>query len=327
MPKVKSFGAIDVGHFDKIAHDHPELKPDQIKTSTNSTLARGQMTVTQVRDGVMVMRGSLRGLRDTVIDNDALPGILVEARLAGDSSSHSVEGTAKSVTMSAGQGHILGVRHPARWCVSLPAQEEFEAVSLRFPSEFLARVGSLHPEVARRMQRTLDNEDFHLVDLNTSLKQISRELLETPEGSDFSKVRIEALALSMLAHMYELVDGPDQNESLRSASVMPLVEAFVGRSAPRIWTAKAIADALGLSPTKIKRACVAERGKPIGTYLAELRLEAAKAMLAGPLSILEIARAAGYGSAEALSKAFLRRYGVTPNGYRDEVRRMDSKLV
>ncbi|MEM9062779.1 MAG: AraC family transcriptional regulator [Pseudomonadota bacterium] len=327
MARQQSFGAISPDSIAELAEEHPEVPTEFNIKPSSAVLARGDMNIFMLRDDVKIMRGRLRGLRNTVVGSTAEPGLHIEARLSGTSSSRSVEGKPINLEMLPGHGHILGLRAPVSWQVHVPAQEAMEVASVRFPQKFIANIRGTTPGIARRMQETIAGDQLHMVELNTELLQMTREILELTEHSGFNAMRIESLALSMLAAMYELVDNNAGPFESPSSSVMSLVENLIESSAPRIWTIKALGDELGLSMAKIKRAAIAEEGISIGAYLSQKRLEAARTMLARPLSIAEIAVATGYGTTEAFSKAFFNKFGVSPTGYREELRQTDSALI
>ena len=78
-----------------------------------------------------------------------------------------------------------------------------------------------------------------------------------------------------------------------------------------------IARATGLSRYYLCRVFGEQTGNTLAAYVRSRRLaEAAKALLAGAPSILDVALGAGYGSHEAFTRAFRAEFGCTP----DEVR-------
>jgi AraC family transcriptional regulator len=78
-----------------------------------------------------------------------------------------------------------------------------------------------------------------------------------------------------------------------------------------------IARATGLSRYYICRVFGEQTGSTLAAYVRSRRLaEAAKALLAGAPSILDVALGAGYGSHEAFTRAFRAEFGCTPEGVR-----------
>jgi transcriptional regulator GlxA family with amidase domain len=79
----------------------------------------------------------------------------------------------------------------------------------------------------------------------------------------------------------------------------------------------ALAAAANLSPRQFTRAFTAEVGVPPGRYVDRVRLETARRLLEDTADgIAEVARAAGYGTPEAMRRAFLNALGVSPAEYR-----------
>jgi transcriptional regulator GlxA family with amidase domain len=80
----------------------------------------------------------------------------------------------------------------------------------------------------------------------------------------------------------------------------------------------ALARRANLSPRQFSRAFAAEVGTPPGRYVDGVRLEAARRLLEESGSgVEEIARACGYGTPEAMRRAFVRELGVGPADYRE----------
>ncbi|MER6349421.1 AraC family transcriptional regulator [Streptomyces sp. NPDC001595] len=84
------------------------------------------------------------------------------------------------------------------------------------------------------------------------------------------------------------------------------------------WTVAALAAETGVSRAALARRFTDLVGEPPMTYLTGWRLALAADRLRDTDDTLEaIARQVGYGSAFALSSAFKRVYGVSPQGHRD----------
>lgn len=79
----------------------------------------------------------------------------------------------------------------------------------------------------------------------------------------------------------------------------------------------ALAAAAHLSPRQFTRAFTAETGVPPGRYVDRVRLETARRRLEDTSDgVAEVARASGYGTPEALRRAFIQALGVSPAEYR-----------
>jgi transcriptional regulator GlxA family with amidase domain len=83
----------------------------------------------------------------------------------------------------------------------------------------------------------------------------------------------------------------------------------------------ALAGRAGLSERSFARAFRAEVGQTPAAYVEALRVERARALLEDGAQSLElVARATGFSSPEILRRAFHRRLGVSPAGYRERFR-------
>ena len=79
----------------------------------------------------------------------------------------------------------------------------------------------------------------------------------------------------------------------------------------------ALAAAANLSPRQFSRAFTAETGVPPGRYVDRVRLETARRLLEDTADgVAEVARRSGYGTPEAMRRAFLQALDVSPAEYR-----------
>ncbi|MFE5142651.1 GlxA family transcriptional regulator [Streptomyces fagopyri] len=84
---------------------------------------------------------------------------------------------------------------------------------------------------------------------------------------------------------------------------------------------EALAARAGLSPRHFARAFQSETGVTPGRYVDRVRLEHARRLLEDtPDGVAEISRACGYGTPEAMRRAFLRALGAAPAEYRRRFR-------
>ncbi|WP_103380481.1 GlxA family transcriptional regulator [Pseudonocardia dioxanivorans] len=78
-----------------------------------------------------------------------------------------------------------------------------------------------------------------------------------------------------------------------------------------------LARRVGMSERHFSREFTREHGSPPGGYVEQVRVEAARGFLeTGSAPVAAVAARAGFGSAESMRKAFLRRVGVAPDHYR-----------
>lgn len=93
---------------------------------------------------------------------------------------------------------------------------------------------------------------------------------------------------------------------------------FIESNLSKDITLDDVADACGVSRFHMCRGFVAATGYSVIEYLRGRRLtEAARQLVAGAPSILDVAFDAGYGSHEAFTRAFRECFGRTPEAVRD----------
>src|ERR1700722_11723931 len=98
--------------------------------------------------------------------------------------------------------------------------------------------------------------------------------------------------------------------------ILPLL-GFAAAHLDEDVSLRVLAERAGLSPFHLHRVFSAVAGETPKQYTLRLRLGRAAAMLlTGEDSVLSVALACGFQSHEAFSRAFRRRFGMTPRAYR-----------
>jgi transcriptional regulator GlxA family with amidase domain len=105
---------------------------------------------------------------------------------------------------------------------------------------------------------------------------------------------------------------------IQSAQRAPLrvMQQWITEHPEADLTVQALADKAGLSPRHFARVFAAETGVSPGKHVAAVRLEAARRLLEDRAGVEQTARACGYGTPEAMRRAFVRTLGVSPASYR-----------
>jgi AraC-like DNA-binding protein len=114
--------------------------------------------------------------------------------------------------------------------------------------------------------------------------------------------------------------------SLGDAAVPPaaLADARIGRvlaglheDPARAWTVRSLAEEAVMSRSSFSQRFRVLVGQPPMRYLTELRLaRAARLLRSTDATVADVARSVGYGSEDALSRAFKHRFGEAPSAYR-----------
>jgi AraC family transcriptional regulator of arabinose operon len=85
-----------------------------------------------------------------------------------------------------------------------------------------------------------------------------------------------------------------------------------------------ITDYVGISRTYLSQIFQKELGLSIQTFLIDYRLhKAANLLLSTSLSVSDVAVNVGYDDALAFSKAFKKKFGISPKNYRSQSQKMD----
>jgi transcriptional regulator GlxA family with amidase domain len=134
-----------------------------------------------------------------------------------------------------------------------------------------------------------------------------------------------AAALAVARHLVVFLRRPG-NQAQFSAQLAaqvaqrdPLreVQRWITEHPDADLSVETLAQRAHLSPRQFARAFAAEVGVPPGRYVDQVRLEAARRRLEDTGdSITETARACGYGTPEAMRRAFLRVLSLSPAEYR-----------
>jgi transcriptional regulator GlxA family with amidase domain len=132
-----------------------------------------------------------------------------------------------------------------------------------------------------------------------------------------------ALAIARGLVMFLRRPGDQQQFSAQlaaqTASRDPLrtVQQLIAEQPAADLSVAALAAVANLSPRQFSRAFTREVGVPPGRYVDRVRLETARRLLAETGGgIAEVARQAGYGTPEAMRRAFIQALGVGPADYR-----------
>jgi len=146
-------------------------------------------------------------------------------------------------------------------------------------------------------------------------------LLEDDHGRD--------TALAVARHLVVFLRRPGSQSQFsaqlqaQTAIRKPLrhVQQWITEHPGETLTVESLALRASLSPRQFARAFTAEVGVTPGRYVDQVRIEAARRRLEDTADgIEEAARACGYGTTEAMRRAFIKTLGVSPAEYRRRFR-------
>lgn len=109
-------------------------------------------------------------------------------------------------------------------------------------------------------------------------------------------------------------------QAARQGPIQKVQQLVFGQPTANLSLA-ALAHHAGTSQRNLSRLFRQETGMTVGAYVEATRLDLARRLLeAGDLPLKSVATGSGFGTAEALRRAFVRRLGVTPVEYRARFR-------
>ena len=224
------------------------------------------------------------------------------------------------------------VIHPDQRCTTLDGDEvEMDYLGVRTwgndaagPTEMLIGTYRLSGEVSSRMMAALpnlivlaeDDWDSRLIPLLRS--EVDRDL----PGQEVVLDRL--LDLVLIAILRAWLDRPDSGApGWYNAQTDPVVGKalrLMYDDPSEQWTVASLATTVGVSRAALARRFQELVGEPPMAYLTSWRLTLAADLLREPdMTIGAVARQVGYGSAFALSAAFKRVRGISPQEHRRRV--------
>lgn len=134
-----------------------------------------------------------------------------------------------------------------------------------------------------------------------------------PETSDASALRAEELLSALLARMTRRRNVAASGQATPAA--LAIVRALIDDDPAAPVTLADLACASGLSRFQVLRGFVKTTGLTPHAYLVQRRVDAARRMIAQGMPLAETAVASGFADQSHMTRAFVRRYGITPGAF------------
>jgi AraC-like DNA-binding protein len=154
--------------------------------------------------------------------------------------------------------------------------------------------------------------------LEVARRMLVFEMQSPSQGSAVMVARI--LDLIFIQILRTWAAGTDAEPNWLAGALDPQTApalSAIHRDPSHDWTVEDLARACNLSRSAFAARFLAHVGRPPGTYLAHVRLDAAAGLLRDtPLPVALIAKNVGYSSEAAFSRAFKNRYGTPPARWR-----------
>ncbi|MEO3859136.1 AraC family transcriptional regulator [Acrocarpospora sp. B8E8] len=218
------------------------------------------------------------------------------------------------------------VVHPGNRCETPDGADLSQAMGLGVRSwgnavdgPFMMLIGSYEPrsEVSGRLLRALPSM-LVASDGDTALvRLLEREIVKDGPGQEAVLDRLlDLLLITTLRGWFARSDAPLWFQAMSDPVVGRALRLLHAEPA-RPWTVASLAAAVGVSRAALARSFTPLVGQSPMAYLAEWRLTLAADLLReGEATVGAVAAKVGYGSAFALSTAFKRVRGVSPQEHR-----------
>lgn len=162
--------------------------------------------------------------------------------------------------------------------------------------------------------------DLHLPAVRSAFLRLSQELLHQGFASD---VVVDALARILVVDIARFHGAGGSGEPTYRGGLAPwrlrrVCERISDDGRPP--TVAELAGLCGCSRRHLIRSFRESRGETLGQYIARVRIERAKRLLAGDEAIAQIATALGFASPSSFSSAFRAAVGSAPREYRVMIR-------
>jgi transcriptional regulator GlxA family with amidase domain len=142
-------------------------------------------------------------------------------------------------------------------------------------------------------------------------------LVEVDLGADVAQMVARILVVFLRRPGGQSQFAPSVWSGRADSAPIRTAQSMIDTDPGAVGSISELAAAVGLSPRHFSRRFTDEVGQTPGRYLESVRVEAARALLERDgASVDHVARACGFGSAEALRRSFHRRLGTSPNSYR-----------
>ncbi len=222
------------------------------------------------------------------------------------------------------------VVHPGQRCTTVAGEDQSAAMDLGVRSwgdspdgstVMLSGTYQMHTEISRRLLDALPTLLVRPASVgdNALVALLADEITRTDPGQELVLDRILDLLLVSVLRSWLALPGagaPGWHLARHDPVVGPALRVLQDDPA-RPWTVAALAAHAGVSRAALARRFNELVGEPPMTYLTGWRLTLAADLLREPdATIGAVARQVGYGSAFALSTAFKRERGVSPQEYR-----------
>jgi transcriptional regulator GlxA family with amidase domain len=188
--------------------------------------------------------------------------------------------------------------------------------------EYCAQLADQYPDV------TVDPDPIFIKDGNLATSagvtagiDLALALVEDDLGRDAALLAARQLVVFLRRPGSQAQFSAQLSAQVADRQPLREVQQWIADHPAADLSVDALAVRARLSPRHFARAFAAETGLPPGRYVDRARLEAARRHLEDTAEgVEEVARGCGYGTTEAMRRAFVKALGVSPAEYRRRFR-------
>ncbi|MEM8794047.1 MAG: AraC family transcriptional regulator [Pseudomonadota bacterium] len=318
MSEPKFPTTIDETNFDEF-ESVVSLETLSVRTGENDPIAAGTMHFVQPNDMTAILVMEITGVRPFETTMEAEPGLVLELRLAGETTSIKCGADSTEYIDKAGDLILRGSRDKTRWHVHGTQQSLLRSVNIRFHKEYFRGLMSRAPSLSIWGLQTINSElnrTFCISPVLHVYAQRMFELAKTKSGEN--DLLIEAISMQILHMIWKTAKveaGTTQNG--KAISIAAYASDMIDSHPTVKLSIRDVSKACRVSETNLKKQFQAKYGVSIGRYMRTKRMERAAEMLQGDSVISEVATILGYSSPEAFARAFRQHFGCSPSAFQN----------
>lgn len=154
-------------------------------------------------------------------------------------------------------------------------------------------------------------------DMTVEMHMILREILSYSRKGVMQKLFVEAKIIKLLILIFEQFNEKNMVENIPKTPV--IIKKFIDENYHRNIKAEELSSLIGINQNTIRKEFKAQYHLTVSDYISELRmLKAKKLIIDKDIMIKEIAIECGYEYVQNFTRAFKKKFGLSPEKLRNE---------
>lgn len=153
--------------------------------------------------------------------------------------------------------------------------------------------------------------------MTVEMHMILKEIISYSKKGTMQKLFVEAKIIKLLILIFEQFN--EKNTTKKMPEIPTTIKKFVDENYHRNIKVEEIGRKIGINQNTIRKSFKAQYNMTVSDYIAELRMLKAKKLITNKeLMIKEIAIECGYEYVQNFTRAFKKKFGVSPEKLRNE---------